>query len=111
MAEKKTVEVIVGKKTEGKPDPAKGGKDSAAPPEQEVGGRRHGEYVFAHGAAPSVSSTRARDGTEYGPAEIAAVPTWHSFSLYLPNQNADSGNQDVPASRRGFENEQEDPFY
>ena len=46
MAEKKTVEVIVGKKTEGKPDPAKGGKDAAGPPQQEVGGRRHGEYVF-----------------------------------------------------------------
>ena len=46
MAEKKTIEVVVGKKTEGKPDPEKGGKDSAAPPQQEVGGRRHGEYVF-----------------------------------------------------------------
>jgi hypothetical protein len=45
MAEKKTIEVIIGKKTEGKPDPAKGGKDSSAPPEQEVGGRRHGEHL------------------------------------------------------------------
>jgi ribosomal protein S27AE len=46
MAEKKNIEVVVGKKAEGEADAAKTGKDASGPPQDEVGGRRHGEYVL-----------------------------------------------------------------
>lgn len=60
MAEKKTIEVIVGKKTEGKPDPAKGSKDSSAPPKEEVGGRRQWEHIIC----PYCGSIRLVDASD-----------------------------------------------